>query len=450
MAIPILHSASESEVDHIAGGLLWGVAPEHVPALIAVLVIPIVVWMYIGWKRSAAAAGRLRPRRFVADLDAAPMTTKTAAVLLLVSAAIHAALIPHHLGDGSGIAFFFALDVLALGFVARRAVVGRRWRGLAIWLLSANLTAYFGYTIAGVEHLDEVGMTTKLVELTALAFILVPPRRGPAPRLRRVRRWAAVSTFLLITLLTGIGGWVALFAAEERNTQALAEDGGAAVGHGMVGMLMQPAGWSEPTGREQAAADRLVASTRDGIARYEQVDVAVADGYAISGPDFSGVVHYENKRYMDDGVTLDPTRPEMLVYGVVEDGSYRLGAVYAVAWPKTESPDAGGGSITAWHSHTNVCFGLAGLVGIVSPFGTCPALSVNVATGPMLHVWTVDLPGGPFGLEPERDDIERWLDGGAGPRKTGRREDGKDVVSTRLPVSPSISPPPVRNEKSRR
>jgi hypothetical protein len=100
----------------------------------------------------------------------------------------------------------------------------------------------------------------------------------------------------------------------------------------------------------------------------------------------------------------------MLVYAATERGTYLLGAVYALPWAWQDAPDAGGGSITAWHSHTNICFGLAGLVGLVSPFGTCPAGSLNVATGPMMHVWTVDLPGGPFGLEPEEDEIEQWLD----------------------------------------
>lgn len=73
------------------------------------------------------------------------------------------------------------------------------------------------------------------------------------------------------------------------------------------------------------------------------------------------------------------------------------------------APDAGGGSITTWHAHTNVCFSWAGLVGLLSPFGTCPAGSINIAFGPMLHVWTVALPGGPFGLEPEDADVETWL-----------------------------------------
>jgi hypothetical protein len=40
--------------------------------------------------------------------------------------------------------------------------------------------------------------------------------------------------------------------------------------------------------------------------------------------------------------------------------------------------------------------------------GTCPAGSLNIAGGPMLHIWTVDLPEGPFGLEPEEEVIEEW------------------------------------------
>jgi hypothetical protein len=39
----------------------------------------------------------------------------------------------------------------------------------------------------------------------------------------------------------------------------------------------------------------------------------------------------------------------------------------------------------------------------VSPFGSCPALSVNLTVPEMMHVWIVDNPNGPFaeGLDKE-------------------------------------------------
>jgi hypothetical protein len=34
--------------------------------------------------------------------------------------------------------------------------------------------------------------------------------------------------------------------------------------------------------------------------------------------------------------------------------------------------------------------------GIVSPYGTCPVLTVNLTIAEMIHVWVVDPPGGPY------------------------------------------------------
>jgi len=60
------------------------------------------------------------------------------------------------------------------------------------------------------------------------------------------------------------------------------------------------------------------------------------------------------------------------------------------------------GPLVRWHTHAGICFGSGGgIAGIVSPFGTCPAGSINVLTPAMLHVWTVD--GNPTGAYGELD-----------------------------------------------
>ena len=110
---------------------------------------------------------------------------------------------------------------------------------------------------------------------------------------------------------------------------------------------------------------------------------------------------------MDDGRTLDPQRPETLVYAVRDDGTpVLLGAMYQTKGLRAHGPQPGG-DLTVWHAHEQVCFGLLppALAGATSPFGLCPAGSVTVAlTNEMLHVWTV--PGAPqrFG-----DLDETWL-----------------------------------------
>lgn len=275
-------------------------------------------------------------------------------------------------------------------------------------MLTGSVVAYIGSMLAGEEGHDEVGLATKMVELTAIALLLIPPRRGVRRRFLRVRRLVATTSVVPLTTLTGATVWADAFADADEATRAAKASGEPIVGHGTVGMAMQPDTDEPPTAAQLAAADRLVAATRTAIAQYADPAAAVAAGYRPSGPTTIGaVVHYEHQGRLHDGVTLDPSQPEMLVYGVTVQGPLLLGVVYALPWPLAEAPDAGGGSLTAWHAHTNVCFSLAGLVGLLSPFGTCPAGSANIAFGPMLHVWTVDLPGSPFGLEPNEQDLKQ-------------------------------------------
>jgi hypothetical protein len=66
--------------------------------------------------------------------------------------------------------------------------------------------------------------------------------------------------------------------------------------------------------------------------------------------------------------------------------------------PANESnPPQPGGCLTQWHDHTDVCLAsTVGVVATVAADGSCPAGSVSQATSLMMHVWSVDLPAGPF------------------------------------------------------
>ena len=100
---------------------------------------------------------------------------------------------------------------------------------------------------------------------------------------------------------------------------------------------------------------------------------------------------------------LDPEHPETLVYANTPSGPVLLGAMYEMPKIGESGPDFGG-AVTRWHVHTAVCFSPVPpfLVGLVSPFGTCPSGSLNLVTPAMMHVWTVDVPGGPYSdLSPE-------------------------------------------------
>ncbi|HET6213432.1 MAG TPA: hypothetical protein VFE14_11240, partial [Micromonosporaceae bacterium] len=130
--------------------------------------------------------------------------------------------------------------------------------------------------------------------------------------------------------------------------------------------------------------------------RFAELSAALAAGYRLplgrrEGPE----VHLENPAYQKDGRTLNPARPEMLVYAIDSGRARLLGVVYImqVAGQPGAAP---GGPLTRWHAH-NLCISLLPPgIGIVTPYGGCPAFSVNLTSGEMMHVWVVPNPAGPF------------------------------------------------------
>jgi hypothetical protein len=169
-----------------------------------------------------------------------------------------------------------------------------------------------------------------------------------------------------------------------------AEAGGHAHGPTAGGAHAHEAG-GEPTADERAAAERLLADTRAGSARFAELAVAEAEGYRkVQVPGMAlpehWPAHYVNAAYVRDGRVLDPSHPETLVYVKLRDGrTVLLGAMYLA--PGGEAPSVGG-PLTAWHAHPGACFGPEATVGFVGRDGRCPAGMVEPARQPeMLHVW---------------------------------------------------------------
>jgi hypothetical protein len=111
-----------------------------------------------------------------------------------------------------------------------------------------------------------------------------------------------------------------------------------AAGPGIV--MAQPAHSHTPAaqlnemGRTQMNA--LVKIVRDSTERFKDVSVAMAEGYAlqfgcVSGSDSGAMgLHYVNANLVGGGV-LDPTRPQIVIYEPMPDGSLKLiGADYLV------------------------------------------------------------------------------------------------------------------------
>lgn len=152
------------------------------------------------------------------------------------------------------------------------------------------------------------------------------------------------------------------------------------------------------TAQQQAEADALVTATKLTLAGagYENVSVAEAAGYRAVQPPTSRLVHYVNLVHLVSPEVLDPAAPESLVYRSTPAGPVLQGAMYILPAVDSPIPDVAG-LAADWHGHDELCFSAtAMIVGTLGPDGSCPQGSSNQVTPPMLHVWTVERPGGPF------------------------------------------------------
>jgi hypothetical protein len=372
-----------------------GFAPHHRPAAIAAVLV------FVG-------AGLLRFRR-KGPVIAAPGTgpvERWAAALLGVSAAVHLALPLGHNDNGVLTAGFLGSGV-AYAWLALRALDGRRWRLPTALLVVATLVGYIWVTLAGGEEPDQVGLATALVELTAFGLAV-------APATGRLRRAAGATATVAATAVVGAALWAGAFAAHDTGDVTIASAAApAAAGHAhghdhaaraQAGVVMRPVADHHATPEQIRAAARLAEETVAAARRYADIDVARAAGYQASLSQTGYDVHLENKAFAKDGRTLDPRRPEQLVYAIDGGRATLLGVVFVMERAGEPGPEPGG-PITGWHAHNGCLTVLPPGFGITSPYGGCPALSVQATVPEMMHIWTVDSPRGPYaeGLD------EQWV-----------------------------------------
>jgi hypothetical protein len=353
--------------------LLAGIAPEHAPTLVAGLLTAIwLSWPCWRWPS---------------------LVHRWAGVLLATSAAVHLAL-PLNAHHGALVNAGFLASGACYAVLARRAWRGRRWRMPAAVLITATLVAYAAAVVGGEEP-DQVGVATALVELTAFGLAVVPsawPRRP-----RRLARFAGGAATVTAALLVGAIVWVGAFRGHQAPTDGHDHDHhDQHAARAQAGVIMRPLGEvHHPTEAQRQAAAALVDQTKQAAARYTDLNAALADGYQpalrMEGPD----VHLEHPIRKQDGAVMDPRRPEMLVYSIDSGRATLLGVVYVMEVAGEPAPTPGG-PITRWHAH-NLCVSvLPPGLGVVSPYGGCPAFSISVTSPEMMHVWVVDNPAGPF------------------------------------------------------
>jgi hypothetical protein len=346
---------------------MFDIAPDHAIGLSAgLLALPI-----------ALIALRLRPRCSV------PGTVLAAAVLMAVCGAIHLGLISSHLGEPITAVLFLMNGIAYIAM--SQAFTWRWWRPASAALLIATVLGYLVFIAFGFDKPDQVALATKLLELTALGLVLVPVR-GEVRRRDRAWYWATLAAGLpLLTVMCGATVWIIDLANPDPQ-------------HAHAGAVLQATN-DVATPEQTAGAAQLYAETKAAILPYEDWHKAWAAGYRPGGPDNMPSTHWMNDAYVKAGYVMDPQRPQGLVYANTRRGPVLLGAMFQMPHLDKFGPDPGG-PLTAWHQHENICFTPFGFeFSLMTPFATCPLGSIDLSAPPMLHVWIVDNPTGPFAVD---------------------------------------------------
>jgi hypothetical protein len=397
-----------------------GISPHHVPALLVAIVAALSYATLRTVRRPATRRGVAATGGEPATMGspgiadrASPRTglvDRWVAWLLGVSGVLHVAL-PLGDRDSAVLVLGFLLGGAAYCWLAWRAATGRSYRTLVVLLVTATLVGYLVVTLGGEEP-DQVGIATALDELLALTLCLVPTPRVGRPR--RVARTAASVASVAIILAVGLGTWVGAFAAHnaadthlnagaDQVASATSDTSAGSDEHdhdfaarAQAGIVMRIPETSPPTSAQQAAAARLAAQTKAYADQFLDIHTALSAGYQFSLGTTGYEVHLTRKAAPPGRRVLDPNDPAALVYVIMDGRATLLGSMYQMPNAGEPGPDIGG-SITRWHAHNGCATLLPPGVGIMSPFGTCPPLSIQATIPEMMHVWTVaNPPGGPF------------------------------------------------------
>ena len=370
--------------------------------------------------------------------------SSVAAVASLAAGAIHAAAIGAHSEQQQVVLTFTVLAVLQLGWgVAALMLPGRRWiagvgavvNGAAVvgWLLAK--TSGIGF-ITGLEESETLQLAdTSAAALALLAgFIaareLLDAERSERARAGRSRPLLPVALFPIMVLTVAS----MLSTGSHSHADGHGHDGTTGDGHAHTAApKVEPFVADDPidlsgiegvSASEQAEAEDLLRKTLDRLPQFSDVSSLNDHGFYSIGDGLTGAEHYMNWEYVNDDVLLDPNRPESLV--VRNEGGKKTLVAAMFMLPEGSTMDdipEVGGPLIQWHVHNNLCL-TDDPVAPTLAFGDlrvgaeceCPPPNSKRGNVPMVHVWIVDHPCGPFAA----------LDGIAG----GQVAEGEEVLCT--------------------
>jgi hypothetical protein len=159
------------------------------------------------------------------------------------------------------------------------------------------------------------------------------------------------------------------------------------------------------TAAQQHAAEALVSATLRDLPQFANQSGAYAAGYRTIGDASTGDEHWVNWAYANDGDVLDSKHPESLVYDTHTPGHPVLEAAMYMLPPGsrwTDIPPLFQSALTQFHVHKDLCFAQTSdplqkvFAGFTDSAGNCPPGRTLAGNVPMIHVWIVKNPCGPF------------------------------------------------------
>lgn len=336
-----------------------------------------------------------------------------AAAASLGAGAIHAAAIAAHSEHPQAVWAFFGAAIVQLVWGAVALARPRRWvtilgvvsggAFLAAWIVAKKQGISF---IDGLDDVEPVEFSDGFA--AALAFVTLAAA-GTALAVRRSLGPRLVAVAAGIAIVAGTVPATGAVVAESHHaataaTAATAEQATAEPAAAVPPRPFDPAlpidlgGVPGVTPRQQARAENLLAETVVRLPQWSDPAIAEAKGFQTIGDGVTGVEHYVNRTYIDDDTILDPDKPESLVYDTTTTPKTLVAAMYMLTPGSTldTAPDIGG-ALTQWHIHNNLCFTAQGAVaGLTQADGTCAAPLLKGPETPMIHVWIVPRPCGPF------------------------------------------------------
>ena len=169
----------------------------------------------------------------------------------------------------------------------------------------------------------------------------------------------------------------------------------------------------QPTAAEKAAGQELIERSRAAAEEkgWFDYETARADGFELL---FRDEVHYFHREHLRDGKTLDPERPEFLMFYDTAEGKKLVGLMFLVSEPGERGPQIGGPD-TVWHYHiwSELQCLEDGLRAVADPDedGRCARGIATHKSPEMLHLWFIEHPEGPFATNMTLPD---WVLGSVG------------------------------------